>query len=329
MTTTEKSPKEKVEKFDFSKIDFDVLRERELEEARRRREEMERIRREEEEAAQEPPPVTYSEEEYQKAEQAAFEKGKQEGLKQATIEQNQQILELVKNMAPNLQMLIDNEVKRKVSMEKEMVHMTIHIAKKMMPSLLSAKAAEELEAFILTNMNKVEAKDVIKITVHEELKDVITQRLNIMFDEKSYQDAVRIEGSKDITIDGCRIEWGINSGIERDTGLVLERIENITQSFLSGDLGDLPPVTEQEEVQQPVQNDDATSMIDSTEMETAEEISQEAPAGEMIENMDAGVEEDVPEDAVMEPKPKRIETQEDIESAEEESDLTSQETKDE
>lgn len=318
MTTTEKSSKEKVQKFDFSKIDFDVLRERELEEARRRREEMERIRREEEEAAREPPPVTYSEEEYQEAEKAAHEKGRQEGLKQATIEQNQQILDLVKNLVPTLQNLVDGEMKRQISMEKETVRMTVHIAQKMMPSLLKGKAAEELEAFILANLKDAEAKGVIKVTVHIDLKDVIVQRLKVMFDDKYYEDAVQIVGSKDIAIDACRIEWGTDSGIERDTGLVLEKIQNITQSFLSGETLSHEPYT-------PIENASMDEVAEDNMAATDEKVSQKDVIQES-EVTAQGKDETVENDMTNEESEPLSEESDETTT---ETDLTSQETKDE
>ncbi len=230
MEVGENSMSTKIKKFDFSKLDFDVLREREQQEAIRRRQEIERLRIEED-VALNPPPIVFSEEEHETAIKDAFEKGKAEGLKQATLEQNQQILDLVKVLVPQIQKLCDSENERCDYFEKSSVKMAVSIAKKMIPQLFKTEAANEIESFLFNTIKSERINQQIKIFIAESLREIIQERIHVMFDDKSYATGIAVIGVEGVPIDSCRIEWGNDGGVERNTNKILTKIEKITECY--------------------------------------------------------------------------------------------------
>lgn len=231
---THKKDKKKMptgQKFDFRKLDFDEIREREREEARRRLQELERKRRETEEKAKVPPPKTYSVEEHEAAKQDAFEKGKEVGFNQATETQNKKIETLLENhILPQTHKLVEEDRLRLLKQEQDMVRIAFAVVKKILPHTLKNTNKDEIDAFITENLPLHADKTKMTIRVPVDILEDARKTVHEVAEKTGISCDFTFVADETIGIDGCRLEWS-DGGIERRTDDLMLSLEKLFGRF--------------------------------------------------------------------------------------------------
>ena len=184
-----------------------------------------------------PPPPSFSEEELSVARDVSFEKGRQQGVKEATESREQFIAQTLDVIANNFSRLFAAETLRDRIYEKESLKLAVLFLDILFPSLNRRLGTGELEAVIEKTLIEYRKTKEITITVPEGLKGSVETLISRI--RSTETDEVRWRVVEDTALsegDGT-LEWS-DGGAVRDSLRAARSIRTNLETLL----GDKQPV---------------------------------------------------------------------------------------
>ncbi|NQW00049.1 MAG: hypothetical protein HQ483_10160 [Rhodospirillales bacterium] len=220
-----------VEKFMFDRsFDFDR--------PKSAKEPVEEVVDEEEEPEIELP--TYSEEELEVAKLDAFEKGKEEALKESATAIESQIVDATKAIGEKLDSLIVGQLMANKDIFSDSIKVSHAITKKMFPSINAEQALPEIETIIGKILTQVLEEPRVVINVHPAIEADLVQRIDQIAADTHFEGRLHITGNESIAEGDCKIEWS-NGGAERNLEDLLLEADVIIEANLGSLKGGYVP----------------------------------------------------------------------------------------
>lgn len=194
------------------------------------------------EEEQEPEVVvpTFSEEELEAAKKEAFEKGREEALKESATAIEQQIVDTVTGVSRKLDQLIAEQKAANKDIFRDAINVSYAITKKLFPSLNEQQKLVETETLLQKTLPQVLEEPRVTIEVHPDMEAPLNERLADISAETHYEGKLLINASTSITDGDCKIEWS-NGGAERDLQALISEADKIIESNLSSLEGEYVP----------------------------------------------------------------------------------------
>lgn len=187
-----------------------------------------------------PPPPTFSEAEIKAAEQDGFRRGFLEGTKegqmQAQSEQatvNEQLTGTVAQLASELHVLLADYTQVIAEQKAEMPKLALAVARKVAAKALSENAAALVEATVMECVERILGEPQIVVTVAAPLAASLEHRLIAHFAGNQDPGEITIQGSPDMGLSDCRIEWA-GGRAERNSAALWQDIEAIIDDMVAG-----------------------------------------------------------------------------------------------
>lgn len=177
----------------------------------------------------EPPPPIFSQQEHESAQAQAFERGRQQGLKEAAESRAQAIAQTISRISTDMARLHAAEDAREKVFEEEALRLTAAVLEKLFPALEAKYGMDELKAVMADVIQKHEGQSEILVEVHAGDLEEIRQEL-----EKQAGEALRytIQAREGLASFACRVTWK-DGGATRDSQALAGQIAAAIEEMLA------------------------------------------------------------------------------------------------
>jgi flagellar assembly protein FliH len=156
----------------------------------------------------------FTEEQLILAKMQAQAQGKAEGLKEATLRQEEQMSKCLSQISLACEKLIAAEGVRDVEQTIAATKLAMRVAHKLLPQFASRFALEEIERVILQAVETRREEPRIAIVVPTVHLDALRQKVDTLALEKGYAGKIIIIADDTLAATDCRVEWA-DGGAER------------------------------------------------------------------------------------------------------------------
>ncbi len=175
----------------------------------------------------EPAPM-FSEEEVNKreiqAEEKGFERGKQE-MRQETESQNSLLLE---NINTRLSVLIAEAKEQQAETDNQMLEMVSSVLHKLLPSLAKEQAKEIVGNFLQENFPNFKNEPKLSFYFNAENISWVQEKISRLAAINDFEGKIALHKDNSLALCDCRVEWE-NGGVERKMNKMLEKVENLLE----------------------------------------------------------------------------------------------------
>lgn len=220
---------------------------------------------------EEAPEPSFTEDELNSARQIAnnegIEQGRKEGIKEAQLEREEQLLSLCNNFASQIENLLSQEQIRTRESQKQTIEIGIKLAKNLFPALANKGIITEIETLISSRLTELQQEPHLILHLHPNLKTDLKERLEQHPLISPHIEKIHFMEDETQEEHSCKLEWqngGISYNIE-DFWIELDKIKN----NILGSTEDIQTKEPTEQSQQP-QETDITDNTDNTEYNEGE-----------------------------------------------------------
>ncbi len=171
-----------------------------------------------------PPPPVFTEEDVEKIKQDSFALGKSAGLEEARQAQEEMLIGLLQDISGQLQTLSENEAVREEEKNNAVIRLTLKIIEKFFPDFMRQERFSEIEHMMMEIMRQRKDTPQIVVTIHEDLLNVLKERIDTIAANAGFQGQVVIMASSGMAISGCRVEWA-DGGAEKNPEYLYKAVE--------------------------------------------------------------------------------------------------------
>jgi flagellar assembly protein FliH len=180
----------------------------------------------------EPLPPVYSQQDLQSSQQQAFERGRQQGLKEAAESREQTVAQILGKIAHDMGRLFSAEDAREQLYEDEALRLASAILEKLFPALHDKYGMDELKPAIASVLATREGQTEVLIEVHENDLAEITQQLENLTAPSGQAIRYTVRVRAGLQPHACRITWK-DGGAVRDSQALAVEIGAIIQETLA------------------------------------------------------------------------------------------------
>lgn len=211
-----------------------------------------------------PPPPTFSEEELKKAEAAAYEKGKADGIKaglaQADTEarRTQKSTEAAAQIAARQFITLASQHQEFLNgRTAELSELVLVICDKLAGDLISSFPAGTIESTVQSCLHILVEQPKVTVHVHSALVSVLPPILLAQLNGAGFEGELVVLPDHNVALGDCRVEWE-NGTAQRNTAQLWERVQDLLDqmSFALGVSVEPEPITES--AYQPVSQEGAS-----------------------------------------------------------------------
>lgn len=178
-----------------------------------------------------PPPPVYTEQDLENARKLAFAEGKSAAEKAYAISHENRVALLLESLKNHIGDFFEDEAYRESLYEQEVLHLTSSIFEILFPVYKNTIGFEELKTAIQKTVEAHNGKNIIRITVHNEMLEGIRS-----FAQTLTQNApeLRLSVAADDTLDvmAYRMNWDYGGAL-RDTQAMALEIQHLMQESLA------------------------------------------------------------------------------------------------
>lgn len=183
-----------------------------------------------------PPPPTFSEEELAEARKSGYEKGKRDGIAEATKAEkesrSQFVASVLQRIGDETATLYAQEHERAKLYEDEVAGLCLKIFEKLFPVYNEHHGFDELTSSIGEILQKQKNQIEIKIQVQPDIVDAIQKMVGALGD-KGFETKFSVLPDETLSDGACRMSWN-NGGALRDPENLAEQIKALMQQTLAG-----------------------------------------------------------------------------------------------
>lgn len=181
----------------------------------------------------EPEEITYSEAEYQKAIDEAYQNGVTAGIQQTEATIAQQTALTLQQVDSKLTQLIQQDQQREAEKNRHITELSLKIAEKMIPSLAQKVALEEIENMIRNCIDDRLNEPRIAVRLHPTLMPQLKEKIDTISNERGYTGQIILLAEENLQITDCRIEWA-DGGAERLFDQIFQSLQTEFLKVLDG-----------------------------------------------------------------------------------------------
>ncbi len=212
-----------------------------------------------EEEEEEPPPPVFTEEELADAKTKAYERGKHDGLTEATASREKFVANLLNTVTQHISTLFSEEEKRSARFEGEAIHLARTIFNRLFPALNQREGLNEIEHIISKVMENQKQQPEILIEVHSDYTDSIQKHIDKAMKSMNISGVCTVVDNDSLGSGDCRMSWNDGGG-RRDSTQLAKQIEKELELIL-----DDKPRLHDNGCKDDLQNQDVTDAIVSAQ----------------------------------------------------------------
>ncbi len=190
---------------------------------------------EEEEVEEEEPefiPPSFSEEELEAAKTEAFEKGKEQGLRDASDTLENQLLDATKTITQQVTQLLDHQQLANSDIFRDAVKIAQAITHKSFPNINAEHGVTEIEDIIYKLLPQILAEPRVVVHVHPDISETLSQRVGQIAKDAHFEGRMIITEDESIEAGNCKVEWS-NGGAERNLDEIMQEIDTAIDNNLA------------------------------------------------------------------------------------------------
>ncbi|MXN63292.1 flagellar assembly protein FliH [Stappia sp. GBMRC 2046] len=167
-----------------------------------------------------------------KAEKKAFERGRQEGRKEAADTTESRLGVEVSNLARQVGELIGEIDRMKGEQEKDAIALSFLVARRLAAHLIAREPLGEVIALVSECLGPLREAPHLVIRVRDGDVEDLKTRVDPIVHEKGFEGRLVILGDPEIERGDCRIEWA-DGGIVRDRKTVERQIDQAAKRYFA------------------------------------------------------------------------------------------------
>lgn len=184
-----------------------------------------------------PPPPVYSEEELFQAKDESYQRGREDGLREA--EESRAFLEsnALRAVSEQLAGLFAAEKRSSEANERAAIQVAQAMLKKLTPSLAKKEGLSDIEALMKECMMRLGKEPRVVVRVAEDLADAVRSKVEGLVSESGFEGRVVVIGGPGLAVTDCKVEWA-DGGAERDFERLLAEVDAVVDRYLEPEGGD-------------------------------------------------------------------------------------------
>lgn len=167
-----------------------------------------------------------------KAEQKAFERGRQEGRKEAADTTESRLSAEVTNLTGKVAGLLGEIDRMKGEQEKDAIALSFLVARRLAAHLIAREPLGEVIALVSECLGPLREAPHLVIRVRDSDVEDLKARVDPIVHEKGFEGRLVILGDPEIERGDCRIEWA-DGGILRDRKAVERQIDQAAKRYFA------------------------------------------------------------------------------------------------
>jgi flagellar biosynthesis/type III secretory pathway protein FliH len=191
------------------------------------------------EAAKEP---SYNQQQLAEARQMAFEKGKEEGIRETLANQDERIADALQALIVNIDSLASQQSGFESVQEKETIILAVNIAKRFLPTVLDHDREQLLLKFVHDAVRENILSYTITISIHPDNIDRFEQLFLDMVKEMGFENKTEVKPDPKLSLSDCAVKWD-HGGAERILSRLWNDLDKNVKAFLN--LDEIPDLNNQ------------------------------------------------------------------------------------
>jgi flagellar assembly protein FliH len=190
------------------------------------------IEEEPEELEPEPePPPLFSEEEMFAARDESYQKGREDGLREA--EESRAFLEsnAVRAISEQLAGLFAAEKRSAEAAMRSSIQVAQVMLKKLAPSLAKREGLSDIEGLMRECLMRLGKEPRVVVRVADDLADAVRAKVDGLVAESGFEGRVVVIGAPGLQPTDCKVEWA-DGGAERDFDRLLAEVDAVVERYL-------------------------------------------------------------------------------------------------
>ncbi len=173
-----------------------------------------------------PPEPSYSKAELEEAvklaEEAAYEKGFQAAIGDASAKQDI-LLNDIKNQLMAIFAGLDAKT---ATMESSALSFAVELVRKILPTLEQERAAAEVKNFLAENFASFALQDSLSFSFHPDVIAEVADSIGRLAEQNDFEGKIAVHKDSSLGLSDCRVEWK-SGGVERKTEQLLDKVESL------------------------------------------------------------------------------------------------------
>lgn len=174
--------------------------------------------------------VVFTEDQFNKEKEAAYNHGFDEGRKSANLEATQRQETLQRELLYNLQLYLDKSIEEQKIIQNKVSDLVLNLAialfKKTFPTYSEAAGLKEITHFIDTQLASLKDLPELTITVHPDRVGSIEGACKKIKEEKGLKFQISVKGVLEFEPTDCQISWQ-NGYVEKCLEQVIKDISSL------------------------------------------------------------------------------------------------------
>ena len=189
-----------------------------------------------EEVVAEPEEVypTFSEAELEATRQDAFEKGKEEGIREASEATESLIRDTTRAIGIQLSEQYSHQKTVNADILEDAINIAVAIVRKCFPHMQTEHQIKEIEHMVAEILSQILEEPRVVITVNPDISTPLGERMETIKTESHFEGRVVIREDASINPGDCRVEWS-SGGAERNSDELWRQINDIVESNLGAE----------------------------------------------------------------------------------------------
>jgi len=174
---------------------------------------------------------TFSEAELEATRQEAFEKGKEEGIREASEATESHIRDTTRAIGIQLSEQYRHQQAANADILDDAINAAVAIVRKCFPHMESEHQIIEIEHMVKEILAQIIEEPRVVITVHPEISTPLGERMEMIKSDTHFDGRVVIREDASISPGDCRVEWS-NGGADRNSKELWRQIDEIVENNL-------------------------------------------------------------------------------------------------
>ena len=179
-----------------------------------------------------PPPPTFSEEDLEQARKMGVAAGREEGLKEARKEAEQQIAQALDKIAKQMASVQKAYGEAGDAAERAGLEVARAVTGTLAPELARRGAIDEVEAMVRDCLPFVLTENRLVLRVAEDLRPPVKERIDEVIERMGFPGELVVLGDGELLPGDARMEWE-SGGVERNIGRLRREVDAILDRHLT------------------------------------------------------------------------------------------------
>ncbi|MBF0269073.1 MAG: flagellar assembly protein FliH [Alphaproteobacteria bacterium] len=179
-----------------------------------------------------PPPPVFTEEELYFAREESYQKGREDGLREA--EESRAFLESNAERAISEQLagLFAAEKRSAEANQRASIQVAQALLRKLAPGLAKREGLGDIEGLLRDCLMRLGKEPRVVVRVAEELTEGVRAKIDGLVTESGFEGRVVVIGAPGLASTDCKVEWA-DGGAERDFERLLAEVDAVVERYLA------------------------------------------------------------------------------------------------